>query len=112
MKLENDQALPVACAYDTLVSELKERIAQGGNCPVDLQRLTYAEEELKDDRTVGDYSSMLRLYQGFEDHKEVLVHSIVGSTTLLEYDPPHTTPLYRSAVYLFPEFNLTLLTLW
>jgi hypothetical protein len=91
VKLENDQALPVACAYDTLVSELKERIAQGGNCPVDLQRLTYAEEELKDDRTVGDYgikaNSMLRLYQGYEDRKEVLVRSIVGGTALLEYDP-------------------------
>ena len=101
VKLENDQDVSVSCMFNTSIKSIKQCIAEAGHCPADLQRLTYAEEELNEEKTVGvcglRASSVLRLYQGCKDRQEVLVRLAEGRTTVLEYDPEALVGQVRDA---------------
>lgn len=99
VRLENDQDVTIPCTYNTPIKEIKQSLA--GYCPVDLQRLTYAEEELNEEKTVGDCelvpNSVLRLYQGCKNRQEIQVRLASGRTTVLEYDPKALVGQVRDA---------------
>lgn len=55
IKSSNDQKYQVEVDTDSLVSALKETLAEKAGVPVERQRLIYSGKVLKNDETIGSY---------------------------------------------------------
>lgn len=88
VQLPGNKETEIPCSFDTRVCDIKAKLES--HCPLELQRLMYAEQILHDEAEVWECGvndkSVLQLHRGFQGNKELQVRLDSGGLILMEYN--------------------------